>query len=58
MVLVTSYTAIAFYLYFAGVLLAIPIGVYYNFLFYIILLIYKKVLYFIFTVLCAVSKRF
>jgi len=57
-VLVASYAVTALYLHSTGVPLAIPIGVYYNFLFYIVLLVYKEPLYFILMVLYIVSKRF
>ena len=56
--LVASYIMAALYLYFARVLLAIFIGVYYSFLLYIIFLVYKKPLYFIFTVLYIVKKLY
>jgi len=55
--LVSSYAMAALYLYFASILLVILIGVYYNFLFYIIFLIYKKALYFIFIGFYIVFKR-
>ena len=56
--LVTSYTVAALYLYSTSVLLAIPIGVYYGFPLYIVLLVYKEPLYLILIVLYAVLKRF
>jgi len=57
-VLVTFYIMAALYLHSAGVLLAALIGVYYSFLLYIVLLIYKETLYLIFMVLYTFPKRF
>ena len=46
--LVTSYIIVALYLRFAGVPLAMLIGVYYSFLLYIVLLVREEALYLIF----------
>ena len=56
--LVTSYIVAALYLRFAGVPLATPIGFYYNFSLYKILLVYKEALYFILAIPYVVSKHF
>ena len=58
MVLVASYIVVAFYLYSTSVSIATPIRVYYRFLLYIVLLVYKEPLYFILIVLYMDPKCF
>ena len=56
--LVASCVVAAFHLYSASVSLATPIRVYYCFLLYIVLLVYKEPLYFILMVLYTDPKCF